>query len=178
MIMDLTRRDLLSSLAVAAPAMAVAQTAASPSLNVEAGVDRIVVRDGKTWLRGWAGYGHRPRARDPWEKQPAQPPPPDSNTKFEWSKQSGPGQVTFENAHALITTASFSRTGEYTLKLVADDSRSKPSSTLQVSVEQPPPAQQLGAEVVQGLEDTDYGSRGFTIRDAEGNLWSFGTYAG
>lgn len=39
-------------------------------------------------------------------------------------------------------------------------------------------AQKLGAEIVQGMEDTDYGSRGFTIRDPEGNTWSFGTYAG
>lgn len=35
-----------------------------------------------------------------------------------------------------------------------------------------------GAEVVKGLADEDYGSRGFTVRDLEGNLWSFGTYAG
>jgi uncharacterized glyoxalase superfamily protein PhnB len=35
-----------------------------------------------------------------------------------------------------------------------------------------------GAEVVRGLTDEDYGSRGFTVRDPEGNLWSFGTYAG
>ena len=35
-----------------------------------------------------------------------------------------------------------------------------------------------GAEVVRGLQDEDYGSRGFTVRDPEGNLWSFGTYAG
>jgi uncharacterized glyoxalase superfamily protein PhnB len=35
-----------------------------------------------------------------------------------------------------------------------------------------------GAQVVRGLVDEDYGSRGFTVRDPEGNLWSFGTYAG
>jgi uncharacterized glyoxalase superfamily protein PhnB len=35
-----------------------------------------------------------------------------------------------------------------------------------------------GAEVVQGLTDTDYGSRGFTVLDPEGNHWSFGTYRG
>jgi uncharacterized glyoxalase superfamily protein PhnB len=35
-----------------------------------------------------------------------------------------------------------------------------------------------GAEVVQPLHDTDYGSRDFTARDPEGNLWSFGTYRG
>jgi uncharacterized glyoxalase superfamily protein PhnB len=35
-----------------------------------------------------------------------------------------------------------------------------------------------GAEVVRGLKDEDYGSRGFSVRDPEGNLWSFGTYWG
>jgi uncharacterized glyoxalase superfamily protein PhnB len=31
---------------------------------------------------------------------------------------------------------------------------------------------------VEGLNDTDYGSRGFTVRDPEGNTWSFGSYRG
>jgi uncharacterized glyoxalase superfamily protein PhnB len=35
-----------------------------------------------------------------------------------------------------------------------------------------------GAEVARDLRDEDYGSRGFTVRDPEGNLWSFGTYVG
>ena len=35
-----------------------------------------------------------------------------------------------------------------------------------------------GAEVIQPLHDTDYGSRDFAVRDPEGNLWSFGTYRG
>jgi uncharacterized glyoxalase superfamily protein PhnB len=39
-------------------------------------------------------------------------------------------------------------------------------------------AERLGATVVRPLEDTDYGSRGFSIVDGEGNSWSFGTYAG
>lgn len=39
-------------------------------------------------------------------------------------------------------------------------------------------AEQVGAEVIRGMEETDYGSRGFSIKDAEGNRWSFGTYAG
>jgi len=33
-----------------------------------------------------------------------------------------------------------------------------------------------GAEIAVELTDTDYGSRDFTARDPEGNLWSFGTY--
>ena len=39
-------------------------------------------------------------------------------------------------------------------------------------------AKGAGAEVVQEIKDEDYGSRGFTVRDPEGNLWSFGTYRG
>lgn len=35
-----------------------------------------------------------------------------------------------------------------------------------------------GAEVLAGLHQTDYGSRDFTVRDPEGNRWSFGTYRG
>jgi uncharacterized glyoxalase superfamily protein PhnB len=39
-------------------------------------------------------------------------------------------------------------------------------------------ASAAGAEVMQGLHDTDYGSRDFAVRDPEGNRWSFGTYRG
>ena len=35
-----------------------------------------------------------------------------------------------------------------------------------------------GATEIRGLEDEDYGSRGFTVTDPEGNYWSFGTYRG
>jgi uncharacterized glyoxalase superfamily protein PhnB len=33
-----------------------------------------------------------------------------------------------------------------------------------------------GAEVVRELDDMSYGSREYSVRDMEGNLWSFGTY--
>ncbi len=33
-----------------------------------------------------------------------------------------------------------------------------------------------GAEIVRELQDTDYGSREYSARDIEGNVWSFGTY--
>ena len=39
-------------------------------------------------------------------------------------------------------------------------------------------ATSAGARVVRDLEDEDYGSRGFTVADPEGNLWTFGTYRG
>jgi uncharacterized glyoxalase superfamily protein PhnB len=38
-------------------------------------------------------------------------------------------------------------------------------------------ARAAGAEVVMEPTDQDYGSRDFTVRDPEGNLWAFGTYA-
>lgn len=144
---ETTRRELLSSIAAAAaaPGIATAQTPETPSLRVEAGVDRITVLRGKTYLRGWAGYGQRPRARDPWAKQPRQPAPAEPGTKFEWSKVSGPGEVAFQDSHQPITTGTFSKPGEYTLKLTADNGKTKPFSTLNVTVEEPPPAQQLGA---------------------------------
>jgi uncharacterized glyoxalase superfamily protein PhnB len=31
-------------------------------------------------------------------------------------------------------------------------------------------------DIALEITDTDYGSRDFTVRDPEGNLWSFGTY--
>jgi uncharacterized glyoxalase superfamily protein PhnB len=34
-----------------------------------------------------------------------------------------------------------------------------------------------GAEIVMPPTDQDYGSRDYMARDAEGNIWSFGTYA-
>lgn len=35
-----------------------------------------------------------------------------------------------------------------------------------------------GLEVVLAPHDEDYGSHEFTCRDAEGNMWTFGTYRG
>jgi uncharacterized glyoxalase superfamily protein PhnB len=35
-----------------------------------------------------------------------------------------------------------------------------------------------GVELVRDLREEDYGSLGFSVRDPEGNIWSFGTYRG
>jgi uncharacterized glyoxalase superfamily protein PhnB len=37
-------------------------------------------------------------------------------------------------------------------------------------------AKAAGAEIVIDIKDEDYGGRGFSCRDIEGHLWSFGTY--
>ena len=37
-------------------------------------------------------------------------------------------------------------------------------------------AKAAGAEIVRELADTSYGAREYSVRDLDGNLWSFGTY--
>jgi len=37
-------------------------------------------------------------------------------------------------------------------------------------------AQAAGAQIVRPIQNTDYGSREFTIKDPEGHSWSVGTY--
>jgi uncharacterized glyoxalase superfamily protein PhnB len=39
-------------------------------------------------------------------------------------------------------------------------------------------AMAAGAELLREMRDEEYGSRGFSVRDPEGNFWSFGTYRG
>ncbi|MFJ2027535.1 VOC family protein [Streptomyces sp. NPDC087897] len=38
-------------------------------------------------------------------------------------------------------------------------------------------AREFGVEILMEPTDQDYGSRDYMARDAEGNVWSFGTYA-
>jgi PKD repeat protein len=49
-------------------------------------------------------------------------PSPPATVTTTWSKVSGPGTVTFGNASARATTATFSTAGSYTLRLTANDS--------------------------------------------------------
>jgi len=37
-------------------------------------------------------------------------------------------------------------------------------------------ARAAGAEIFLGPDDKDYGGRGYSARDPEGNVWSFGSY--
>jgi uncharacterized glyoxalase superfamily protein PhnB len=37
-------------------------------------------------------------------------------------------------------------------------------------------ARKEGATILEGPEDRDYGGRGYSCRDLEGHVWSFGTY--
>src|SRR5262245_1819391 len=155
----MTRRELLGTMGTVAVGSVLATqlveatfgdggvlAAQATPLNAVAGVDRVVMLQGKTYLRGWAGYGQPPRAgrggggrgaATP-APEPAGPPP-----SAKWSKVSGPGTVTFADPAAAVTTATFSQTGDYVLKVVADNGSAKAESTLAVKVELPPPPAQL-----------------------------------
>jgi uncharacterized protein len=95
--------------------------------RVVAGVDRVVILGGKTYLSG--------------KVQSLKPG--GASGKVSWSKQSGPGEVTFENPNGAETTARFDQPGPYALKLTAGEGRVSASSTLRVKVEPPPPAERL-----------------------------------
>jgi len=151
-----TRREILTSAAKAAAAAALVSRATAdtpPAIpNAVAGIDRVTILGGKTYLRGWAGYGDppRPQTRPPigLQAQPQTPTPPSATgpaVATTWSKESGPGEVKFEDPSALVTTATFTAPGAYILKLTANNGQSTSSSTLSVSVETPPPARQLDA---------------------------------
>jgi hypothetical protein len=62
-----------------------------------------------------------------------QPSPPNTVTTT-WSKYSGPGTVTFGNASAVDTTATFSTFGIYVLRLEASDSALSASDTVTIQV--------------------------------------------
>lgn len=100
----------------------------SPSFPpvVSAGVDRIVVAGGRTWLAGVIKRSNAPGGND-----------------AVWSKASGPGDVVFEDARSLETTATFTTPGEYVLQLNAGEGPLAASSTLKATIVNPPPAKRL-----------------------------------
>jgi DUF1680 family protein len=145
-----SRREMLDAAGklLAAPAVltvSCAVAAEAAPLNAMAGIDRVTILPGKTWLRGWAGYGDPPRSNRPRGNQPEAPAETGPATTAIWSKESGPGSVKFADARSLITTATFSTPGAYVLKLSVDNGQASASQTLNVKVETPPPAKQLDA---------------------------------
>ncbi len=60
--------------------------------------------------------------------------PPGSTLTITWSKVSGPGTVTFVNASAASTTASFSAAGSYVLRLTASDGEFTVSDEASITV--------------------------------------------
>lgn len=117
------------------------------SLTAIAGIDRVVMLEGKTYLNGYAGYGQPGQRGGNGMRRRGQtaetPAPTGPEPTVVWSKESGPGTVTFEDAKAKTTTAKFSSLGTYVLKLTADNGQTTASSTLTVKVETPPPTDRL-----------------------------------
>ncbi|MBN2590277.1 MAG: glycoside hydrolase family 127 protein [Sedimentisphaerales bacterium] len=115
------------------------------SLTAIAGPDRVVMLEGKTYLNGYAGYGQPNQRRGGSRRRgmaaPVTPTGPEPTVV--WSKETGPGTVTFEDAKAKTTTTTFSELGTYVLKLTADNGQTTATSTLTVKVQTPPPADRL-----------------------------------
>src|SRR6185295_11902222 len=65
-------------------------------------------------------------------------PNPPATLTTTWSKVTGPGTVTFGNASARATTASFSAAGSYTLRLTATDSALSAADDIVVTVNATP----------------------------------------
>src|SRR5262245_49398945 len=131
---------------------AFALTAHADPVNAVAGVDRVVMKSGKTYLSGWVGYGEPPRrggggGRGRGNAAPPAPTGPAPNAS--WKKVSGPGSVTFADPKSATTTATFSKEGEYVLEVTADNGETKATSTLAVKVELPPPPVPLSPVVTK-----------------------------
>lgn len=90
---------------------------------VSAGVDRMVITGGKSYLTGVI------KSIDPLKK-------------CMWRAE-GPGGVSFENKNKVSTTASFNIPGEYKLTLTAQTGKMHASSTLKVKVVDPPEKERL-----------------------------------
>jgi hypothetical protein len=67
-------------------------------------------------------------------------PNPPSAVTVTWSVSSGPGTVTFVNANAVDTQASFNQVGTYVLRLTASDGALSAFDSMTVTVQPPPNA--------------------------------------
>ncbi|UCG63843.1 MAG: metallophosphoesterase, partial [Deltaproteobacteria bacterium] len=86
-------------------------------------------------------------------------PNPPGTVTMTWSQVSGPGTVTFADASAINTTASFSMEGTYFLRLTADDGGAiEAFDEVTIMVEQAP--QILEIRVSASTDDAEEGSSG------------------
>jgi uncharacterized protein YegP (UPF0339 family)/dienelactone hydrolase len=92
------------------------------SPTVDAGPNRTVVLPGEAALDGTV-------------EDDGLPDPPGAMTA-EWSQAGGPGPVTFADANAVDTVASFSEAGEYVLRLTANDGELTASDEVTIIVQE------------------------------------------
>ena len=102
--------------------------------------------------------------------------PVGSSLSTTWSKSSGPGLVMFANANSLATSANFSSTGVYVLRLTADDSEEATRSEMTISVASvpvnQPPAVNAGPDQTISLPTNTVTFHGIATDDSlpAGNL--------
>lgn len=161
----MTRREALDTIGKAAVATVVlpsfapglsdgapgAGGAPLESLAAAAGPDRVAVLPGATYINAWAGQGEPPRRQ---RRRPGTPGPPPAGSAPEvavaWSKESGPGEVTFADPGAAVTTAAFSAPGAYVLTMTARGGGEEATSSFHVTVEMPPSVEPLTAVSTRG----------------------------
>src|SRR3989344_4528986 len=79
-----------------------------------------------------------------------------------WSKLSGSGTVTFTNPNSLTTTATFSTSGNYTLRLSASDSALTSTSDITITVN-PSIIEDTTAPIISNVQSTSITTTGATI---------------
>ena len=87
------------------------------------------------------------------------PDPPGAVTTT-WSQVSGPGSVTFGDANAVDTTASFSNAGSYVLRLTASDSELSAGDEVIISVEPDASVPVVEVQVAASSDDAEEHSDG------------------
>ncbi|MGY1620129.1 PKD domain-containing protein [Geodermatophilus sp. SYSU D00691] len=97
-----------------------------------------------------------------------------SDVGAEWSKISGPGDVTFDDTTAEATTATFSAPGAYVLRLTADDGELQASDDVTVTVNPPPPGVQ-DVPVASGTDDAEERSASVSLTGTDLELVADGT---
>ena len=119
-------------------------------LTAIAGVDRVVMKHGKTYLNGWAGYGEPPRPRTrraaaPRRAPPPPPPPgPAPSTVVEQGLRARRRDVRRSRRPRSRPRRS-PRPATTSCRSPPTTATTKAASTLTVKVELPPPATQLDA---------------------------------
>lgn len=82
-------------------------------------------------------------------------PDPPKKVTISWTKVSGPGTVTFANSKVAATTATFSKTGTYVLRLTGNDSALSTSDDVTVTVTtNQKPSVNAGPDQTIGLSET------------------------
>jgi DUF1680 family protein len=153
-----SRRELMRTGTAGLAGAAVFETQAQAPFLVDAGIDRVAVLPGKTYLRGWVGQGRAPSQTRPHNgvkgPEPQAADLAKEQIRVRWTKASGPGAVEFADAGALQTTASFSAPGIYVLQLEAESPAGRSTAQVHVTVETSPPVRALGEAHVEGFEVT------------------------